>query len=235
MTLADTINQMILKIVESLEITSANPTHTNTVIQANEMDTPDIESMINDSLKESGDAGALGELKSKFNKLEDSPLGEIGNMTSAQTANFKSLLNNPSQFIMGTFMRKFAKGAGVVALIAIIGEAVKTIVLELFKPGRMFDIRFKRDIRNEVVAFQSRQDQQNVKQGFSSVIITSMAGQRGSYNQAMQSTNSLDLTRTGQVPANYGFNPLSMPSQGMELKSAYSQANNFYRLPPSAY
>ena len=230
MTLADTINQMIIKVVESLEITSANPTHINTVIQVNELDTPDLESII----QEGGDVGSSkteGITKS-LKKIEDGPVGEISRMSSTQLGNFKNLLNDPSGFIMQTFIRKFSKGIGAVALAVILGEAVKLILAEAIKPGRMLDIRFKRIYRDETLANQQRANQQSIKQGFSSVIVTSMAGQRGSFNQAAQTTNTLDLSRQNgsAFAANYASDPVAFAATGPDMKSAMSlgQKLKFY-------
>ena len=286
MTLSDEINRMILKIVESLEITSANPTHTNTVIQANQMDTPDLESMIRDELVsdtenkkpdvagkkelvekrildevnrkialieksildevnrkiESANKTAVGDLtkkvespiknktgsKTETKKLDDvskkielwdrGAVGEVNKMTSAQMNNFKSLMANPTGFVMQVFIKRFAKGAGVIALALIIGEAVKMLLMELMKPGRLLDIRFKRNIKDELLQFKRKEDQQKLRQGFTSVILTSMPGLRGSPNQAAQTVNSLDLTRLNRIPATIGFDPLNMVSSGLSMK-----------------
>jgi hypothetical protein len=242
MTLADEINRMILKIVESLEITSANPTHTNTVIQANQLDTPDLEAMIKEDIGTGGgnqdddvilkkvelliknktgsktETKKLDDMSQKIESWDKGAVGEINKMTSAQLSNFKSFMTNPSGFIIQIFMSKFAKGAGVLALAFIISEAVKALVLEMMKPGRLLDIRFRRNIKEELLQFQRREDQQKLKQGFRSVIITSMPSMRGSANQASQTVYSLDLTRTNSFPATVGFDPLNMQSSGMDMK-----------------
>ncbi len=82
MTIADDINRMILKIVESLEITSANPTHTNTVIQANELEQPDLEQAIRDSLEEgSSDNTELEKVNKKIKDIEE----DIDDLEKRQT------------------------------------------------------------------------------------------------------------------------------------------------------
>jgi hypothetical protein len=215
MTLADEINRMILKIVESLEITSANPTHTNTVIQANQMDTPDLEGMIKDEI---GSGAQNDDTKKKVEAWDKGAVGDISRLTSTQLSNFKNFMTNPAGFVIQIFMSKFARGAGVLALAFIIAEAVKALVLEMMKPGRLLDIRFRRNIKEELLQFQRREDQQKLKQGFRSVIITSMPSMRGSTNQASQTVYSLDLTRTNSFPATVGFDPLNMQSSGMDMK-----------------
>jgi hypothetical protein len=116
-------------------------------------------------------------------------------------------------------MRKFAKGAGVAALALIIFEAVKFVISELIKPGRFLDTRFKRDIREEILQFQRRQDQQNLRRGFSNVIITSSPRLRGSTNQAAQTTYSLNLVRTNQIPNSIGWNPISNLAAGQSPRN----------------
>lgn len=220
MTLADEINRMILKIVESLEITSANPTHTNTVIQANEMDKPDLEAMIASGTDDTSkkDNLKLNESVKKLDKFEKGNVGEIQRMTSSQIGNVKSLASNPAGFIMGTFIRKFTRGVGVLALALLIFEAVKIVIMELYKPGRWLDVRFKRDISKEIIAFRRREDQQKLRQGFSSIIITSMPRMRGSPNQAAQTTNTLDFARTNDTVffANVGQDPMIYESAGLD-------------------
>ncbi len=202
MTLADEINRMILKIVESLEITSANPTHTNTVIQANEMEKPDLEALISDG----GDA-AVKEKKSfvtlekKVTKWDKGNIGDVNRFTTQQMGNLRDFVSNPFGFMIKSVFRKFAKGLGVVTFALIIFEAVKWIISELLKPGRLLDIRFKRDIRTEIIAFRRREDQQKLKQGYSNIIITTSPRLRGGQGQV---TNTLDLVRNGNFPQGIG-------------------------------
>jgi hypothetical protein len=188
--------------------------------------------MINDAVKESGGDSGIGEITTKLDKFEKSPLGEISQMSSAQLGNFRSLLNNPSGFIMSTFIQKFAKGVGVFTLALVLMEAVKVSITGLTKPGRLLDIRFKRDIRNEIAAFESRKNQQSIRQGFSSIILTSTPYMRGSVGQAGQTTYSLNNVRTGNLPNNYGFDPMSIPSSGQEL---HTVADSFHGFRPSPH
>ena len=138
--------------------------------------------------------------------------------------NVRQLATDPTGFIMQTFMKKFAKGVGVVALALIIMEAVKWIISELLKPGRMLDIRFKRDISKEIIAFRQREDQQKLKQGFSNLIITSSPGLRGGQGQV---TNTLNMAG-GRVkfPDNIGMNTMQVISSGVPISKGNGRRFN---------
>ena len=219
MTLADEINKMILKIVESLEITSANPTHINRVIQANEMDKPDLEGMIREGRDDDliKDERKVESLSKKVQNWDNGKVGEIQRLSSQQFGNLKEFVANPTGFIVQTFLRKFVRGVGVIALALMIFEAVKWIFNELFKPGRLWDLRFKRNIRDEIMFFRRREDQQKLKVGFSSIIVTSMPRLRASPNQAAQTVNTLDYVRTGNLGPleNIGYDPMLVESSGV--------------------
>jgi hypothetical protein len=219
MALADEINKMILKIVESLEITSANPTHINNVIQANEMDKPDLEAMINEDRDNAlvKDERTVESLSKKVQTWDNGKVGDIQRLSSQQFSNLKGFVSNPSGFIFQVFLKRFAKGAGIIALALLIFEAVKWVIGELFKPGRLWDLRFKRNIRDEIMFFRRREDQQKLKVGFSSIIITSMPRLRGSPNQAAQTINTLDFVRTGDLGPieNIGYDPMIVESSGV--------------------
>lgn len=158
------------------------------------------------------DKQAFKDVKDKVTIFDKGNVGEINQFTSAQMGNVRQLATDPTGFIMQTFMKKFAKGVGVIALALIIMEAVKWIISELLKPGRMLDIRFKRDISKEIIAFRQREDQQKLKQGFSNLIITTSPGLRGGQGQM---TNTLDMAG-GRVkmPDNFGMSNLMAVASG---------------------
>ena len=133
-------------------------------------------------------------------------------------SNLKEFVANPTQFMIHSVFRKFAKGAGIIALALIIFEAVKWIISELLKPGRLLDVRFKRDINNEIIAFRRREDQQKLKQGFSNIIITTQPRLRGGQNQIF---NTLDAAagRT-RFPENIGQSSIMLQASGVSLSKA---------------
>ncbi len=205
---------MINRILESAEWTSANPTHINTLIQVNAIENPDFESDIKSLVKDSPQG-------KEFTKMKKGHVGELNRMTSAQFGNIRELATNPAGFIIGTFIRKFAKGVGIVAFALIIFESVKWVISELLKPGRFLDLRFKRDINKEIIAFRKREDQQKIKQGFSNIIITSMPRLRLTAQNAGQVTNTLNMAAGRQsFPENIGANPMLLISSGVPLSKS---------------
>ena len=214
---------MIQKAVESMEITSANPVHINRVIQINELDNTDLDSIIAKGSENTGDPKEQKKTDAALKKVElwdNGNIGEIQRFTSAQWGNLRDFVSNPVQFMVQAVFRKFAKGVGVAAFALLIFEAVQWIISELLKPGRMLDLRFKRDIRDEIIAFRRREDQQKLRQGFSNIIITSMPRMRGSPNQAAQTTNTLDSVRRGEFPENIGQDPVLIEASGVSLSKS---------------
>tara|TARA_R110002096_G_scaffold197940_1_gene381603 strand:+ start:632 stop:1336 length:705 start_codon:yes stop_codon:yes gene_type:complete len=222
---------MIESAFDNVKITSANPEKINELYSddyKSAISNPDFEVEIKKIIKENttgksggfGDADdeakkdkqAFSDVKDKVTLFDKGNVGEVNAFTSAQMGNVRQLATDPTGFIIQTFMKKFAKGVGVIALALIIMEAVKWIISELLKPGRMLDIRFKRDISKEIIAFRQREDQQKLKQGFSNLIITTSPGLRGGQGQV---TNTLDMAG-GRVkmPDNFGMSNLMAVASG---------------------
>ncbi len=227
---SDLINSMIDTVLNGAEFTSANPDHINTLIAINTTENPDFEVEIKKLIKENsgtksggfGDAEdqvkkdkqALKKVTGKVKLFEKGNMGEINNFTSSQMGNVRQIATDPTGFLIQTFMKKFAKGIGVIALAVIIMEAVKWIISELLKPGRMLDVRFKRDISKEIIAFRRREEQQKLKQGFSNLIITSSSRLRGGQGQMV---NTLDLVKNNNFPENIGMAPIQIVASGVSL------------------
>ena len=233
--ISDIINGMISRSLGTAEFTSASPGFINTLIQINDVENPDLEAEIRELCCEEKSESTtktnnnnlppntkINDIEDKLDLWEDGNIGAVRNLTAAQFSNVKSLATNPSGFLMNIFFRKFSKGVGVVALALIIFEAVKWVVGELYKPGRLLDIRFKRDIRNEIISFRRREEQQKIRQGVSSIIITTIPRLRGGYSQV---TNTLDIAGGRiQVPSNFGMNSMLMvATSGVNLKRAYNK------------
>ena len=81
-------------------------------------------------------------------------------------------LKSPTSLTVSLMLGRFAKGAGVVVLAIILFEVVKFIIAEMLKPGRFLDIRFRRDITGEILAFRSREEKQKLLVGQTSIIVT---------------------------------------------------------------
>jgi len=205
---------MIRRMLEDSEYTSASPGHTNYLQAINAEENPDLESEVKkllvdndktnkpngfiktDDGKGKAQEKAVTSLTKKVDLFNKGNMGEIQSMTSAQFGNVRALATNPVQFMMGTVFKKLAKGAGIIGLALIIMEAVKFIINELLKPGRMLDRRFKRDIEREIFAFRSREEKQKLRQGFSNIIVTSIGGLRGGAGQIVSTRG---LSATGQI------------------------------------
>jgi len=203
--ISDKINEMINRILESAEWTSANPTHINTLIQVNALENPDFEHDIKQLVKNSPEG-------KEFTKMKKGNMGEINRMTNQQFGNIKEFATNPAGFIFSAFIKKFTRGVGIIAFAIIIFEAVKWIISELLKPGRLLDIRWKRDFDREIMAFRRREDQQKIRQGFSNIIITTMPGLRGGYNQTV---NTQDMVRDKSIPQNLGWSANTSMASGV--------------------
>ena len=85
-------------------------------------------------------------------------------MSSQQFANVRSLATNPAGFVVGSLLKKFSKGAGVAGIALLAIEVAKFLALELFKPGRIFDVRFRQKIDKQILVFMERKEQQELKQ-----------------------------------------------------------------------
>tara|TARA_R110000787_G_scaffold87394_1_gene186208 strand:- start:3705 stop:4403 length:699 start_codon:yes stop_codon:yes gene_type:complete len=160
------------------------------------------------------DKQSLKDVTSKVKSFEKGNMADINAFTSNQMGNVRQIATDPGGFMFRTFMKKFTKGLGVIALAMIILEAVKWIISELLKPGRMLDIRFKRDISKEIIAFRRREDQQKLKQGFSNLIITSSPRLRGGFGQVV---NTFDNVRNNNFPENIGMAPIQIVASGVSL------------------
>jgi hypothetical protein len=225
--ISEIINGMISKVLESSEFTSASPGHINTLIQINAIENPDFESEIKEIIKEETKnviekpddekAKQKKEIKGVTEKLTEFDKGNIGDVhrfTAEQFGNVKALATNPTGFMFQTFMRKFAKGAGVLALALLIFEAVKWIISELLKPGRLLDRRFRRTVEQEILAFRSREQKQKLNQGFNNIIVTSIGGLRGGQGQTF---NSYRTVAAGQDLFPKNFLPPQTVAEGLPL------------------
>ncbi len=220
MAIADVFNRMIEIALTGAKITSASPGHVNTVFLLEEMDHPELENEIRsivieeielaeveavkapDSLTGGGavDPGLKKEINSlqeTLDNLKESPFGTLQSLTREQVSNLQSFSKDPFQFILGRFFKKLGKGAGILLLATIIFAAVQFILGELMKPGRFLDRRFKRVARNEILLFNSLEEQAQLRQGFRTVTITTVPFLKGSQ-------------LLGQISGNL-YNPTAIP------------------------
>jgi len=211
------LTDAVRKLLDSMQISSASPGHINELKQIDQ--SIDLDEALEGSVldTETKTEGEIETTISKVKKFDAGNVGDVQRFTSQQIGNLKSFVQNPAGFIIQTFVRKFAKGVGIIALALILFEAIKWVISELLKPGRFLDLRFKRDITKEIIAFRSREEQQKLRQGFSNIIITSSPGLRGGQRQI---TNTLDLVRRGQFPEQIGANTMLLESSGVSASKS---------------
>jgi len=233
MTLADEINRMIKTVLESSTWTSAggkNPVD-NFVKEFRGVENPDLEGII------SGGEGADPEVVEKNTKVDRTvkdvglfqkgQVGEVQRMTSAQFGNVRALAQNPTQFFIGTILRKFAKGAGIAALALILFEVVKFIIAELLKPGRFLDIRFRRDIVGEILAFRQREEKQKLLVGTSSIIVTTIGGLRGGEGQVSGNLRGLAGLQPQPLPRDFKIIAPEAQASGQDLTASKGKRQRF--------
>lgn len=224
-----TLNDEVKRMIKSIRITSAggkNPAVENTVISIDE--TSNLDQFISErGVSPEADIKTerrTQEAVKKLEKYDKGKIGEINRFSSSQMGNLREFVTNPVGFMVSSVFKKFAKGVGVIAFAAIIFEAVKFVISELLKPGRLLDIRFKRDINKEIIAFRRREDQQRVRQGFSNIIVTTQPRLRGGAGQTL---NTFDLVARGTFPDNIGASPMLLQASGMSLSKSSGSRRSF--------
>jgi len=206
MAVSEEIQRMILTALESMEITSANPTHINKLIQVNNLDVANLDAILEEEIKRvtttqkdnntqkisSRSNNEEFDLKNntdfikttkKIKSIDSGNIKEIQEMTSKQFGNIRSMSLNPASFLiraLGTKIGKAGAKAGLAGFIALIAVEVANFVKdELYKPGRLLDPRFREAIDQQILKFMERREQQQLKQGFKQVITTTLGGLRG--------------------------------------------------------
>jgi hypothetical protein len=145
---------------------------------------------------------SLGDLEATDEDFITGQMGDIQRMTNEQFGNVKQLATNPFQFVSGIFLKKLVRGGIIVGIALLIYEMIQFIIAELMKPGRWLDRKFRRIVQQEVLLFTEAQLQQELKQGFKEVRVTTMEGLRGG---------------SGQVGGNF-YNPERIPSNRLDIR-----------------
>lgn len=138
----------------------------------------------------SGGSGEASEEQEDINDyvqaLKESNVEDVKNFTETQFGNVKKVATDPFQFLFGALLRKFSKlaRAGIyVGIALLIAEIVKFFIEEAMKPGRFLDRRFRRKAQDEIFLFNERKEQQELRQGFKEVRVTTLQGLRGLASQ----------------------------------------------------
>lgn len=221
-TFSNLINDMIESVLRGSYWTSAggDSPKINKLIDVEGKTDPDFEVEIKNLIRETGegrfvkgkdesndtnsnDKKSKKELQNITSKIDDFEIGQIGEihrMSTKQFGNIRSLASNPTGFVIGSLLKKLGKGAGVVGIALLAVEVAKYLALELFKPGRIFDIRFRQAIDKQILVFMDRKEQQELRQGYKQIITTTIGGLRGS-NLANQIGGN--FYNPNRIPANY--------------------------------
>lgn len=225
------LTDAVRRLLDSLQISSASPGHINVVLQTD----PGID--LDEALKEAGgDEGKKkeGEIQNTIQKVknfEGGNVGEVNRFTSAQFGNVRQLARNPVQFMIQAVFRKMTKGVGVVVLALILFEVVKFIISELLKPGRLLDLRFRRNLEEEFLAFRSREEKQALLVGTQSVVITTIGGLRGGQHQISSNLRALAGLQPQPIPRDLQ-QPNVAQASGQDLKTSKGRGRrNFGRGP----
>jgi small-conductance mechanosensitive channel len=162
-------------------------------------------------------------INEELKQFDNTSLSDLKNLTKEQTGNIQSFSRDPFKFMLTKFFKKFAKGAGVLALATVIFAAVHLIITELMKPGRFLDRRFKRMAQKEILLFNSREEVAELRQGFRTVTITTMPFLKGAELR-------------GQISGNL-YNPTAIPMNRLDSRRVIppivstqnsSRANKFF-------
>ena len=218
--LAEEILLMVKDLLMNSVWSSASPGFSNTVKEMNSISLPNLEESLEDTknIEDTKSKKKQKKVEKTIEGWEKGNVGKVQRFTTQQFSNLQDFVDGPVDFIIQNVFRKFAKGAGIIAFALIIFEAVKWIISELLKPGRLLDTRFKRDINKEIIAFRQREDQQRIKQGFSNIIITTTPRLRGG---AGQITNTLNMAAgRQQFPDNIGQSPILLEASGVSMSKA---------------
>ncbi len=153
-----------------------------------------------------------GALQKQIGKTK---LGDIAALSKDQINNLVLMGKSPSSLIMRVLMSKFAKGAGAILLAMAILEAIKFGIEYLTKDGMPLDRRFKRIINAEVAAFLSRMFKAEMRQGFRTLITTSIGGLRGGQGNVGGNIYSIvDRSISSKIPPNFYGREISAYDMG---------------------
>lgn len=165
----------------------------------------------------------LGKVQDELKVFDTTGIKQINNMSSTQLTNLQGMTKDPFKFMLTSVFKKFARGAGVIVLATIIFTAVQIIISELMKPGRLLERIFRRMAKDEILLFNSREEQAELRQGFRTVTITTIPFLRGSELR-------------GQISGNL-YNPTAIPMNRLDERRVIppilstqnaSRANKFF-------
>lgn len=179
----DALRQFTEKAFDSLHITSANPTHTNTV-KDYDINPQDFDRIMQAEIDKAVLASVhFKPIKEKVDKWDMGNIGNLEALSSKQFGNIQSIASNPAGFFSSGLIKILAKATGAVGIALILMAFINFVIDESMKPGRALDRRFKRLAGDEIMQFWSLQEQEKLRAGFTEVRVTTMPGLRGGASQ----------------------------------------------------
>ncbi len=191
-----------------------------------EFDLDEVMKKLTKGQKEQLGGGAADEAEkvAQANKiLSQTKLGGLVTLSKEHIGNLTNFAKAPDVMLIRIFLRKFARGAGAILLAFVIMEAIKFGIEYLTRDGMPLDRRFKRIINAEVAAFLSRMFKAQLRQGFRTLIATTIGGLRGGRGQIGGNIYSIvDRSISSKIPPDYYGREISaweakgsMPSPGL--------------------
>ena len=137
----------------------------------------------------------FAKLEQKVNEVEqnqqDAIKGALG--TATQGVGFASIIGKQGAGGLAGLIHSSASRAFIpLAVITTIVEIAHSVVETLLKPGGLWDIRFKRNVKEEVASASERSLKAQISQGLKVIRVTSYSGQRA---QALAGT--MDAHKAG--------------------------------------
>jgi len=139
-----------------------------------------------DSAKPPKEAKRDKDIDEAVDKVDIFSAGNVGKFqkfTTAQFSNVKMAATNPFMFFVRSITGKLLKAGIAVGVALLLYEIVMFIINEAMKAGRFLDRRFRRVAAEEVLGFINRKEQQELRQGFKDIRVTTIQGLRGGMGQ----------------------------------------------------
>ena len=114
---------------------------------------------------------------------------QISKFSSSQFGNIKSFASNPFAFMGAMFLKKLGKGFGIAFLLALAAAVVQFVIDLMFAPGRPLDNRIKIKLDEHFFGMTERMALSQLRQGFKTVIVSTMPGLRGMETRGQISGN----------------------------------------------
>ena len=159
------------------------------------------------------DASELTQALNVTEQIKTSGVNDLISLSKDNMANLIGIAKNPTGAILGIFMKKFAKGAGAIALALILMEAIRYAIDYLMRDGMPLDRRFKRYTQKEVLSFLDRLTKMQLRQGYRSVTVTTLGRLRGGQGQVGGNMYSiLQGTISQKLPSSFYTSPIGSGS-----------------------